>query len=800
MRVLFARAILLGTVAGAGLHVTAASARDKPLAAKLAATAQTAAQTNAEAQQQAPAPQATAAPNAEGQDTATGEIVVTARRTEERLQRVPSSISAFNERTLDRIQATDTTGLQGAVPNLNIVQGRGSSNATNIYIRGIGQPDALQTFDPAVGVYVDDVYLSRIRGAQLDLLDVERIEVLRGPQGTLYGKNTIGGAIKYITRKPGRAFRANGSIALGSYDQFEVKGAASGPLSDTLSAGIAFIRSKRDGFVKDRVLDRRYNDKDTVGIRGALAFTPTRRFRFDLTADYSHDDAALNVGAPLNELRHLVSNTVLLPLERDPNHYDFTARTTPGLPNSTKLWHSGVSGTAAYDVTDALTLRSITAYRRLHTKDYIDIDATQAEVGDVLVHVHQHQFSQEFQATYSGERLSGVAGLYYLKERNKSHQEAFADDLVDLTPFRGIFSDALLGPTNFPDFLRTIDDDLNTRSYAAYANASYSVTDALRLSAGLRWTRETKDYDRTTSTFSVSPILRSTFPFARKDHWNNLSPMASIDYQFSRSAMGYLRYAKGFKSGGFNGRANEAASATEYKPETVDSFEGGLKTTIARQLRFNVAVFHNNYKDFQARIATSPTDPNSPVPLALLSVVNAGKLKIQGAELEAAWTPVPELLLDTQIGYLDAKYKEFFDDRFPNNSRAFQTPAFSPKWTMRFGAQYSFGLGNSGGLTLGGQARYRSRQALAVDNTFITVTNVGTTTEVPGLFQGNYWLADARIVWEDASKRVSVGVYGNNIFDKVYKTDAQEFSNIGNIRTVYFGAPRTVTLRLTARY
>ena len=264
--------------------------------------------------------------------------------------------------------------------------------------------------------------------------------------------------------------------------------------------------------------------------------------------------------------------------------------------------------------------------------------------------------------------------------------------------------------------------------------------------------------------------------------------------------MGYLRYAKGFKSGGFNGRANEAASATEYKPETVDSFEGGLKTTIARQLRFNVAVFHNNYKDFQARIATSPTDPNSPVPLALLSVVNAGKLKIQGAELEAAWTPVPELLLDTQIGYLDAKYKEFFDDRFPNNSRAFQTPAFSPKWTMRFGAQYSFGLGNSGGLTLGGQARYRSRQALAVDNTFITVTNVGTTTEVPGLFQGNYWLADARIVWEDASKRFSVGVYGNNIFDKVYKTDAQEFSNIGNIRTVYFGAPRTVTLRLTARY
>jgi iron complex outermembrane receptor protein len=808
MRVTFARAVLLGTVAGAALSATPAAAAPKKakVAATLPAAAQSAAQTTAEAQQQAPAPEATAAPNNEGQDSATGAIVVTARRTEEKLQRVPASISAFNARALDRIQANDTTGLQGAVPNLNIVQGRGSSNATNIYIRGIGQPDALQTFDPAVGVYVDDVYLSRIRGNQLDLLDVDRIEVLRGPQGTLYGKNTIGGAIKFVTRKPGQQLVANGSIALGSFDQLELKGTLSGPLSEGIAVGFSFIRSRHDGYVKDRVLDRRYNDKDSVGMRGAIAFTPSSRFRYDVSADYSHDDAAMNVGAPLNELRHLFSNTVLLPLERDPNDYDFTARTTPGLPDSTKLTHWGVSGTGAYDITDALTLKSITAYRKLHTRDFIDIDATQAEVGDVLVDVHQHQVSQELQLAYSGERLTAVGGLYYLKERNESHQEAFADDLVDLTPFRAgtciplvtCLPNALLGPTNFPDFTRTVDDNLETKSYAAYANASFAVTDALRLSAGLRWTRETKDYFRTTSTFSISPILRGTFVFPQpaKAHWNNLSPMVSADYQFSPSIMGYLRYAKGFKSGGFNGRANEAASATEYKPEKVDSFEGGLKTTIANQLRFNVAVFQNNYKDFQARVReTTDTIP----PEVLLSVLNAGKLRIRGAELEAAWTPIADLLLDTQIGYLDAEYKEFSDTRFPGGSRAFQTPAFSPKWTMRFGAQYAFGLGNAGGITVGGQARYRSRQALAVDNTFIN-GNVGTTTEVPGLFQKGYWLADARIVWEDASKRFAVGLYGNNLFDKVYKTDAQEFSNIGNIRTVYFGAPRTFTVRLTARY
>ena len=168
-----ARAILLGSAAS--------------FAFTAPALAQTAAETTQQAADQPPAPEATAAADDEGSDTVGENIVVTARRTSENIQRVPSSISAFNERTLDRIQATDTTGLQGAVPNLNIVQGRGSSNATNIFIRGIGQPDALQTFDPAVGVYVDDVYLSRIRGNQLDLLDPERIEVLRGPQGTLYG-------------------------------------------------------------------------------------------------------------------------------------------------------------------------------------------------------------------------------------------------------------------------------------------------------------------------------------------------------------------------------------------------------------------------------------------------------------------------------------------------------------------------------------------------------------------------------------------------------------------------------------
>ena len=773
-----ARAILLGST-GALFAVPA--------------MAQTAEETTQQAADQPAAAEATAAADDEGADTATGEnITVTARRTSENIQRVPSSISAFNERTLDRIQATDTTGLQGAVPNLNIVQGRGSSNSTNIFIRGIGQPDALQTFDPAVGVYVDDVYLSRIRGNQLDLLDPERIEVLRGPQGTLYGKNTIGGALKFVTRKPGQDLRATGSIAIGSYDQIELKGAASGPISDTLAAGFAVMRSKRDGFVEDRNDGREYNDKDSVGGRAAIAWTPSSNVRVDLTADYSHDDAKLNVGRPVNDLVQFSGGVLDVDEPVGEGSYDWDGATTPGFPNSTKLTHYGFSGTAAVDLTDNLTVKSITAFRKLKTDDFVDIDATQYEVGDVFVGVRQRQFSQEFQLLYTGEKLNAVAGVYYLKEDIQSHQEAYADDLLG-TFFGG------------GTFLRTIDDDLETKSYAAFGNASYEIVPDVRLSAGIRFTSEHKDYFRTTSTFSSNPLFTSLTPlvFDIDRTWKDTSPMASVDWQVLPSTMLYARVAKGFKSGGFNGRANSATERTAYDPEKAWSWEAGFKSRIGGQLTLNGALFTTSYKDFQARV--SGTDDVLGIPTPTLSVLNAGKLSIKGAELEAAWTPVDRLLLDAQIGYLDADYKDFDDVRFTTccgGSRAFQTPAFAPKWTMRYGAQYAFDLGGAGSITLGAQTRYKSRTALAVDNTIVIGTGLGggTRTEVDGLFQKGYWVHAARIVYETATKHWAVGLYGNNLSDRAYKTDAQEFSSIGNIRTVYYGAPRTVTLRLTARY
>jgi len=725
-----------------------------------------------------------------GQDgvTESEELVVTARRTEESLQEVPASVSAFSSEQLERIGATDSTGLQGAVPNLNIVQGRGSSNATNIYIRGVGQPDALQTFDPAVGFYVDGVYYSRIRGTQMDLLDIERVEVLRGPQGTLYGKNTIGGAYSVVTRRPGQDPHGLFQVTVGDYGQLESRIAASGPLTDNFAIGGALFGAARDGYVTNPVTGEEYNNRNAWGGRFQAAWDVTPNFNLDFAVDYAEEDNALTMGQAVSSLTTIIG--VPIPAGAVPNplpEFDFTARATPGLPNSSVMDHGGVSLHADWELSDNITLRSITAYRNLNYTDYVDIDATALELGDVLVDVDQDQTSQEFQAIWEGERWTTIGGLFYMQENVASHQEAYADDLLG----------AFLGGGTF---LRTVDDDLQTTSVAAYLNTTYQLTDRLSISGGLRYTEEEKDYFRTTSTFSSNVLFTANParpPVNITDTWDDLSGLLSIDYQLNDDFLLYGRVAQGFKSGGFNGRANNPGEEAPYDPETVTSYEAGFKSDwFDGRLRANFAAFYNDYRDFQARVSNLTTDPGTGLPSIELSVLNAGQLEISGAELELVYNPVDALRLDAQIGYLNAEYGEFEDLRFvaSGNSRAFQTPAFSPEWTSRFGAAYTWELANEGSVVLAGSARFRSRMALSVDN---TLTN--SATEIEGLFQDDYWLYDASLTW-NVNDVFSIALQGRNLSDEVYKTDGQEFSSVGNIRTVYYGAPQTTSLVFTARY
>jgi iron complex outermembrane receptor protein len=305
-------------------------------------------------------------------------IVVTARRTAESLQEVPASVSAFSEQMLERIGADDTVSLQGAVPNLNIVEGRGSSNATNIYIRGVGQPDALQTFDPAVGFYVDDVYYSRIRGTNLEMFDIERIEVLRGPQGTLYGKNTIGGALKVVTRRPGQEPHGLFQGTIGDYGQMEGRVAVSGPLTDNFAAGFALFGATRDGYVTNPTTGEEYNNRNVGAGRVQFAWDPASTFRVDLSLDYAEEDNALTMGQPINTLTTLFG-VPLLVLPADVPEFDFHATPTPGLPNSSVMTHGGATLRAEWDVSDNFMLRSITSHRELEYADHVDIDAKDAQ-------------------------------------------------------------------------------------------------------------------------------------------------------------------------------------------------------------------------------------------------------------------------------------------------------------------------------------------------------------------------------------------------------------------------------------
>ncbi len=709
--------------------------------------------------------------------TTVGEVVVTARKTAENVQKTPLSVSPFSQKQLDSLGAQHTTDLQGLVPNLNIAQGRGSADATNIYIRGVGQPDALQTFDPAVGVYIDDVYYSRIRGTMLDLLNLQDVEVLRGPQGTLYGKNTIGGALKLTTIKPNQDFHASADLSLGSYDLVDAKASVSGPLSDTWAAGIAVLDDKHKGYVTNPLVKGQdYNNQNTQSVRAQAAWTPTDRFRLDLSFDATNENPHMTVGQQTGVLKSAFGATLYTPPSPLPT-YNFKTSTTVGLPNKEPLETWGASAVATWKLNDDFTVKSISAFRKLKYDDFIDIDATPLQLGDVQVAVDQHQASQELQLNYDHGPIKSVSGLYYLREDISSHQEAYANAF--LTPFT---------------FLRTIDDSLATTSWAAYTNWTYSVTDQLHVSAGVRYTNEHKEYVRSTSTFSTLSAVVGTFaPSFTPTTWTNVSPSVSIDYQITPDAMIYARAAEGFQSGGFNGRANSANQNLPYAPETLISYEAGAKTEwFDHRLRLNADVFYNDYRDFQASVGAVETIAGIPTPI--LSVVNAGKLNITGAELELTAVPIEGLRLDSEIGLLDAKYDTFNDTTFPGGTRKWETPAFSPHVTARFGGAYQWEV-PGGHVTLSGQSRYRSQMALSVDN-----ANPTTRAHYQGMWQDAFWVEDAQLVWENTDRRYSIGVYGKNITNQVYKTDAQNFISVGGILTAYYGDPETWNVTFRYRY
>ena len=391
------------------------------------------------------------------------EVTVTARRREESLQDVPIAVSAYSAEQIEATGAPDITWLQQSTPNLTLQVARGSNSTLIAFIRGVGQQDPLWGFEPGVGLYVDDVYIARPQGAVLDIYDIERLEVLRGPQGTLYGRNTIGGAIKYVTRPLGQEPRFDVRYTLGSYAQHDIVASGVLPLGDTFSMGASAAIYRRDGYGVNRFSGEEHYAKDVEAYRLSAEWRPSEDVSVRIAADTVIDDSPAKHGHREVAGAGLTAGEVVL---------DDVFDTRGGVGSDNRVMTEGVAMTVAWNINDTLTFKSITAYRNGETDTLIDFDSSPQPALDIPGHYEDDQTSQEFQLLFENDRWQGVAGVYYL--------DASASGAFD-TPV------GLLGATTFTDGY------VDTISYAAFADVSYSFTDRLRASLGGRYTSDEKE-------------------------------------------------------------------------------------------------------------------------------------------------------------------------------------------------------------------------------------------------------------------------------------------------------------------
>ena len=482
------------------------------------------------------------------------EIVVTARKREEDLQDVPIAMTAVQGDRLQETAVADIGELQGQVPNLSIYEGRNQSTTLTAFIRGIGQADPLWGVDPGVGLYMDDVYMARPQGALLDVFDVQRIEVLRGPQGTLYGKNTIGGAIKYVSRPLTDASSGLISITPGTQSNFDIRASLAGALVPGKVRGKLSIASlQHDGYGTNLFTGRDVSDRNTLAARGGLDWIASETVKVQLSLDITRDRAEPKGYQRLaaNPLCPIFLGAPCAPLN---DRWD----TQSGLAPANGTDSKGGALTISWDLNDAWLFKSISAYRKSDSDNAIDFDTTPARITDVTATYYDNQFSQEFQLVYDGkDRFSGVFGLYYF--------DGEAGGLV-----KNIFVNSIFGTTDG----RTLTD-----SIALFGDGSYKATDKLSFSLGLRATRETKNgiafnAGYTNDTFTV--VNAVTADYDKKKTFNSIAPKIGVDYQFSDAVMGYLTVSRGFKSGGFNVRAQSTIfpeSAEPFDDEVLDMGE-----------------------------------------------------------------------------------------------------------------------------------------------------------------------------------------------------------------------------------
>ena len=804
MRATIVRAALLGSVAAAAIFTTPAQAQENP-------PTSTAAADNAKTQ-------------AVAADASDQQIIVTARRRNELLLDVPVAVTAYTGEQLDRQGALDITDIAATTPNVNFEVSRGTNTTLTAFIRGVGQQDPVAGFEQGVGLYLDDVYLNRPQAAVLEIYDVERIEVLRGPQGTLYGRNTVGGAIKYVTRKiatdgPHASLRTN----VGTYGQLDVIGSVSTPLTPQLRIGAAVARLSNTGFGRNLTTGARNYNKDIWAARGTIEFEPAPGTFFRISGDYTWDDSNPRGG------HRLIPNLCTTAACNTPAPVLANVFDSQGALNdpTQRVRSGGIALHGEIGLTDWLKFRTITAYRDDQSKTPIDFDALPAVDVDVPAIYRNHQFSQEFQLVADKGPLQGVAGLYYLDAR--------AYDVFDVRLYTTL-------PAVLPGLTAATVGDVKTKTWAAFADLTYNFGPQWSVSVGGRYTNDKRDAHvfRRNLLFGGSPELGGSTPYdatgvqlgaptssfdgSRTD--KAFTPRVSVSFKPSPDHNIYVSYSKGFKGGGFDprGLTTQAPSQSPqdiydfmaFDPEKVDSYEAGWKASLFdRRLQFAAAVFDAEYKDVQ--VPGSAGCVVGGIATFCGITTNAGKARFRGVELETNARIAQDfasagdrLNFAGTLGYLDAKYLKFITNIAgvgPVDVAANRKIQNTPEWTLSGSLDYNTPAAG-GRLDLNTTVSYRS-------------SSQQFELHTPGLDQPGFALWDANLVWRSSGNRYELGLHGKNLLDKKYIVAGYNFlaqnpytgdfllNGAGNpiptlgktgVLTAFYGNPRQVFLSAAVNF
>ena len=735
-------------------------------------------------------------------------VMVTARRREENLQDVPMSVSALSGETLRELGVRDLRGVSFATPNMEFSyagNGSGGGNFAQIFLRGVGQPDFIITKDPGVGVYVDNVYLARAPGSVLELLDVERIEVLRGPQGTLFGKNTIGGAVQVVTKRPTGQFGGEAQLALGRFGRIDGSASLDFPLVEGKLAGrVSGLARTQDGYYRRLSYSEgnsnqfgadvsRENGNDTGREAGRLAllWTPSKTVDVSFSADMlnerqepaEYQAVALTTPANIELYQRLIGTPRGLQPYASyvPTEPWTTYSTWPGYNNS-DIW--GTSVTLAWNGRP-FSLKSITAYRDLFVQTKGDADATPYDiVAPGGVDIGQHQISEEVQVsgTSFNNRLAWVGGFWYFDETahdiQRSRMLAGLYDVLSAAPLQSIppggnpngvcpAANCLGGGVNNANdraiarLSRTGERLMENDSYALFVHGTFALTERWSVTLGGRQSHESKAF-----TYSEiypllplpyddpSPSIANDNPSFPKttltDSWNTFTPKIGVEFKPTSDMLLYVQGSTGFKAGGFNGRPSPLTGLAPFAPEELRTIETGVKSDwLAHRLRANLAVFFSKYTDIQiSRL--------SQIVAGVRVEENAGDGRTNGFELEVGAAPVDGLTLSAGIGYLDFKYTSLLPGVVPaapaptgSISLDAKLP-FSPEFTFNSSASYSRATGSIGYFSVRADYRYSDEYFIDPDNSFATM-------------QPAYHLFDARVAFTPRSGRTELFLQGINL-------------------------------------